>query len=142
MEYDTVPAVEAIYVWENPAVLRAAPAELGTTSAALICTGGIPSAACHKLLTGCPRPRRRADFDWTRLRILASARLRHGAIPWRMGAADYSIGLELGESTPLTGSPAANLWDPVLAVRMAAAGRAVMEERLIPALLSDLTRTR
>ncbi|MEO3875820.1 DUF2399 domain-containing protein [Nonomuraea sp. B12E4] len=84
----------------------------------------------------------RADFDWTGLRILASAQLRHGAIPWRMGAADYFAGLELGESTPLTGSPAASLWDQALADAMAAAGRAVMEERLIPALLADLTRTR
>ncbi|WP_200825012.1 TIGR02679 family protein [Nonomuraea solani] len=142
MEYEIVPDVEEIFVCENPAVLRAAAAELGMASAALVCTEGIPSAACHKLLAGCPRPRWRADFDWTGLRILASARLRHGATPWRMGAADYSAGLELGESTPLTGSPAVSLWDPALADRMGAAGRAVMEERLIPALLSDLTRTR
>ncbi|MFB4267899.1 TIGR02679 family protein [Nonomuraea sp. GTA35] len=141
VEYEIVPDVEEIYVCENPAVLRAAAAELGTASAALVCTEGIPSAACHKLLTGCSRPRWRADFDWTGLRILASARLRHGAVPWRMGAADYSAGLELGESTPLTGSPAVSPWDPALAGRMAAVGRAVMEERLIPALLSDLTRT-
>ncbi|GAA2215797.1 hypothetical protein GCM10009850_112650 [Nonomuraea monospora] len=141
-EYEIVPDVEEIFVCENPAVLRAAAAELGTASAALVCTEGIPSAACHKLLTGCPRPRWRADFDWTGLRILASARQRHGAIPWRMGAADYSTGLELGESTPLTGSPAVSLWDPALADRMGAAGRAVMEERLIPALLADLRSTR
>ncbi|MDP4507620.1 DUF2399 domain-containing protein [Nonomuraea turcica] len=82
------------------------------------------------------------DVDWTGLRILASAQLRHGAIPWRMGAADYSSGLELGESAPLTGSPAASLWDQALADAMGAAGRAVLEERLIPALIADLTRTR
>ncbi|MGP3920231.1 TIGR02679 family protein [Nonomuraea sp. 10N515B] len=141
VEYEIVPDVEEVFVCENPAVLRAAAAELGTASAPLVCTEGIPSAACHKLLTACTRPRWRADFDWTGLRILASAQLRHGAIPWRMGAADYSAGLELGESTPLTGSPAASLWDQALADAMAAAGRAVMEERLIPALLADLTRT-
>ncbi|MGI5291450.1 TIGR02679 family protein [Nonomuraea polychroma] len=140
VEYEIVPDVEEIFVCENPAVLRAAAAELGTASAALVCTEGIPSAACHKLLTGCTSLRWRADFDWTGLRILASAQLRHGAIPWRMGAADYSAGLELGDSTPLTGSPAASLWDQALADAMAAAGRAVMEERLIPALLADLTR--
>ncbi|MCF6475298.1 TIGR02679 family protein [Nonomuraea sp. MG754425] len=141
VEYEIVPDAEEIFVCENPAVLRAAAAELGTASAALVCTEGIPSAACHKLLTGYPRLRWRADFDWTGLRILASAQLLHGAIPWRMGVADYSAGLELGESTPLTGTPSASLWDEALADAMATAGRAVMEERLIPALLADLTRT-
>ncbi|SEG75347.1 Protein of unknown function C-terminus [Nonomuraea solani] len=78
------------------------------------------------------------DVDWTGLRILASAQLRHGATPWRMGAADYSSGLELGEPTPRSGSPAASHRDQTLADAMGAADRAVMEERLIPAL----TRTR
>ncbi|MFI7709096.1 DUF2399 domain-containing protein [Nonomuraea sp. NPDC049480] len=40
----------------------------------------------------CTRLRWRADFDWTGLRILASAQLRHGAIPWRMGRSTTPLG--------------------------------------------------
>ncbi len=45
-----------------------------------------------------------------------------------------------GESTPLTGSRAASPWEPELAVLLAEHGRAVMEERLIAMLLSDLAQ--
>jgi uncharacterized protein (TIGR02679 family) len=83
----------------------------------------------------------RADFDWVGLRITADAVARHGARPWRMTAADYTAALSKGESTPLAGPPAASPWDPELARAMAESGSTVMEERLLPALLSDLTRT-
>jgi uncharacterized protein (TIGR02679 family) len=140
--YPVVPAAEEIFVCENPAVLRAAAAELGPRSAALVCTEGIPSAACHMLLAAAvadgARLRWRADFDWTGLRIVAAAAVRHGATPWRMGAADYAIGLAGGDSTPLTGSRSSSPWDPALAEAMAAEGRAVMEERLIRTLHTDL----
>ncbi len=142
-EHPIVPVAEEIFVCENPAVLRAAAAELGTRSAALVCTEGIPSAACHKLLAAAAaagsRLRWRADFDWTGLRIVEAAAVRHGASPWRMSAADYAAGLAEGESTPLTGSRSGSTWDPALAEAMAAEGRAVMEERLIPALRTDLS---
>jgi uncharacterized protein (TIGR02679 family) len=142
-EHPVVPVAEEIFVCENPAVLRAAAAELGARSAALVCTEGIPSAACHKLLAAAAaagsRLRWRADFDWTGLRIVEAAAVRHGASPWRMGAADYAAGLADGESTPLTGSRSGSPWDPALAEAMAAEGRAVMEERLIPVLRTDLS---
>ncbi len=76
----------------------------------------------------------RGDFDWTGLRTTAAAI----ATPWRMSAADYAAGLAGGDSEPLKGTPAGSTWDPGLADRMQSAGRAVMEERLIPELLSDL----
>ena len=57
-----------------------------------------------------------------------------------MTAADYRQALETGESTPLTGSPAASPWDPELAALLAEHGRAVMEERLIAALMTDLAQ--
>ena len=63
---------------------------------------------------------------------------RHGAQPWRMSARDYAHALGQGESTPLTGPPAASPWDPQLARVMQESGSTVMEERLLPALLSDL----
>ncbi|GAA0414321.1 hypothetical protein Acor_09860 [Acrocarpospora corrugata] len=136
--HPVVPVAEELFICENPAVLRAAAAELGNRSAALVCTEGIPSAACHKLLAAAvaagSRLRWRADFDWTGLRIVAAA----GSTPWRMSASDYTTGLALGESTPLTGSRTGSPWDPSLSEAMATEGRAVMEERLIPVLLADL----
>ncbi|MFJ8314178.1 MULTISPECIES: TIGR02679 family protein [unclassified Streptomyces] len=140
-----VPAARTIFVCENPAVLRAAAGELQDTGAALVCTEGVPSAACHKLLGDAvhagARLHWRADFDWAGLRITADAVARHGARPWRMTAADYTAALSKGESTPLAGPPAASPWDPELARAMDESGSTIMEERLLPALLSDLTRT-
>ncbi|WP_329538354.1 TIGR02679 family protein (plasmid) [Streptomyces sp. NBC_01450] len=137
-----VPATRTIFVCENPAVLRAAAGELEDTGAALVCTEGVPSAACHKLLDDAvqagARLHWRADFDWTGLRITAHAMARHGARPWRMSAADYTAALGKGESTPLAGPPAASPWDPELARAMEESGSTVMEERLLPVLLSDL----
>lgn len=140
-----VPAARTIFVCENPAVLRAAAGELQDTGAALVCTEGVPSAACHKLLGDAVRAGARlhwrADFDWAGLRITADAVARHGARPWRMTAADYTAALGEGESTPLAGPPAASPWDPELARAMRDSGSTVMEERLLPRLLSDLART-
>jgi uncharacterized protein (TIGR02679 family) len=139
---DVVPAAREIHVCENPAVLRAAAAELEDRAAALVCTEGVPSAACHKLLGDAARSGARlhwrADFDWTGLRITAAAMERHGARPWRMTTADYRGALAGGESTPLSGPPTASPWDPALASALRESGQAVMEERLLPELLSDL----
>lgn len=129
----------AVWVCENPSVLRATVTV--PTDAALICTEGIPSAACHRLLSHCAgRPVHwRGDFDWTGLRTTAMALDRYGAVPWRMSTADYNSALAAGDSEPLRGTPSSSPWDPSLATRMHETGRAVMEERLIPALLTDLT---
>jgi len=139
----SAPAADDIYVCENPAVLRVAAAELGARAAALVCTEGVPSAACHALLGKATsrgaRLHWRADFDWAGLRIVGAAMSRHRAGPWRMTARDYRDGLARGESTPLTGPEAASPWDPRLAPLMAEHGRAVMEERLIVTLITDLT---
>jgi uncharacterized protein (TIGR02679 family) len=140
-----IPAARTVFVCENPAVLRAAAAELQETGAALVCTEGVPSAACHRLLGDAARAgvrlHWRADFDWPGLRITAAALARHGARTWRMTAADYTTALGHGESTPLAGPPAHSPWDPGLAQAMTRSGRAVMEERLLSVLLSDLART-
>jgi uncharacterized protein (TIGR02679 family) len=133
-------AAPDIYVCENPAVLRAAAAELGESSAPLICTEGQPSAACHKLLTAARgQIHWRGDFDWTGLRTTATAIDRYEATPWRMGTSDYLTALETGDSEPLKGTATTSPWEPRLAERMTEQGRAVMEERLIPTLLADLT---
>lgn len=135
------PRANDIFVCENPAVLRAAAGELVASCATLICTEGQPSAACHALLRGAEgQVRWRGDFDWTGLRTTAMAIDRYAAVPWRMGSGDYATALVSGESEPLKPPPAPSLWDTRLAEAMDASGRAVMEERLIPDLLSDLAR--
>ncbi|MEY9997237.1 uncharacterized protein (TIGR02679 family) [Streptomyces sp. V4I8] len=140
---DVIPAAREIHICENPAVLRAAAAELQDRATALVCTEGIPSAACHQLLADAARSGARlhwrADFDWTGLRITTAAIERHGARPWRMTTADYRSALKRGVSTTLTGPPAASPWDPALASALNESGQAVMEERLLPELLSDLS---
>ena len=150
------PTVAELFVCENPSVLRAAvagqlPVPVSGPSAqadgassgfALVCTEGVPSAACHRLLSACVRAgaviRWRGDFDWTGVRTVAAAIARYGALPWRMGLAAYEEALAAGCTEPLKGPAAESPWDPPLAARMAQSGRAVMEERLIPALLRDL----
>ena len=78
-------------------MLRRAAAELGAGSAPLLCTEGQPSAAFHQLadavVSGGGELRYHGDFDWPGLAIASSVMRRHGARPWRMGAADYLAGL-------------------------------------------------
>jgi uncharacterized protein (TIGR02679 family) len=140
--HPVVPDVPELFVCENPAVLRAAAAELGPRCAPLVCTEGIPSAACHALLAsvasaGIPI-RWRADFDWAGLRMVSAALTRYAARPWRMASADFTAALGTGPSEPLRGAPADAPWDPLLARALTEAGRAVMEERLLDVLLTDL----
>ncbi|GAA0938748.1 hypothetical protein GCM10009576_048580 [Streptomyces rhizosphaericus] len=103
----------------NPAVLQAAEAELGPACLPLICTEGIPSAACHRLAAaareaGCAL-RRRADFYWTGLRNSSDALRRQSARPWRMTARAYQEALAEGDTVPLKGSTAPSPWEPALA---------------------------
>jgi uncharacterized protein (TIGR02679 family) len=134
------PNASAIHVCENPAVLRAAAGQLGASSAPLVCTEGQPSAACHALLTAVTgQVRWRGDFDWTGLRTTTAAMTRYHALPWRMTSKDYRAALEAGDSESLKGPPAASPWEPRLAELMSQHRRAIMEERLIPVLLDDLS---
>jgi len=128
-----------VFVTENPAVLRAAADALGPACPPLVCTEGVPSAAVHRLLAaaGDAEIRWRNDFDWTGVRVTGSALARYeNARAWRMTAADYRSAGATG--IPLLGAPAPTSWDPALAEAMERGGRAVMEERLLPALLADL----
>lgn len=131
-----------MFVCENPAVLRAAADTHGAATRPLVCTEGVPSAAVHALVRAAPTGtviRWRNDFDWTGVRVTAAALARHpGAVPWRMTAADYRAAA--GEGPPLAGAPVATPWDPALSDAMREAGRAVMEERLLDWLLTDLRR--
>jgi uncharacterized protein (TIGR02679 family) len=145
------PLAKRVFVCENPSVLRAA-SSLGPGGcrdpggrrdrASLICTEGVASAACHRLLAALASTGAviywRGDFDWTGLRAVADAIARYDGHPWRMGLADYDAALAAGPTERLRGPASSSSWDPPLAQRMAQTGRAVMEERLIPVLLADL----
>jgi uncharacterized protein (TIGR02679 family) len=141
VRFPVTPACTELYVCENPAVLRAA-SDLGGGLRPLVCTEGIPSAACHELLRAATaagvRVHWRADFDWAGLRIVSAGLDRYRAEPWRMGAEVYLSALSSGDSEPLRGSPAASPWEPALAEALAESGRTVMEERLLDLLLADL----
>jgi uncharacterized protein (TIGR02679 family) len=130
-----------VFVCENPAVLRAAVGEWSPAHPPLICSEGVPSAACHRLVAGATGVVHwRGDFDWTGLRTTAEAITRYRARPWRMSSDDYQRGLAATglPTEPLRGAPAASPWDPALESLMATTGRAVMEERMVDILLADL----
>jgi len=133
-----------VHVCENPAVLRRAAAELGAGSAALLCAEGRPSTAFHQLagaiVRGGGELRYHGDFDWPGLAIASSVMRRHGALPWRMRAADYLAGLRAdGEHVGLAGPPQPAPWDPELSEVMASTGRVVYEESVADALVADLS---
>jgi len=133
-----------VHVCENPAVLRRAAAELGAGSAALLCAEGRPSTAFHQLagaiVRGGGELRYHGDFDWPGLAIASSVMRRHGALPWRMRAADYLAGLRAdGEHVGLAGPPQPAPWDPELSEVMASTGRVVYEESVADALIADLS---
>ena len=137
----------AVYVCENPAVLRRASAELGPGSAPLLCTEGHPSVAFHHLADVVVRCAcelwYHGDFDWPGIAIAASVIRRHGARPWRMTTADYSAGIRSDvEHVRLAGVPQQTPWDPELGRVMAAAGRAVYEETVADPLIDDLSANR
>jgi hypothetical protein len=85
--------------------------------------------------TGRPFDRQRYAYLSLCLAALGRARYHH-AVPWRMGTVDYAA--DAAGGLPLVGTPADSPWDPTLARVMRNSGRAVMEERLLPSLLSDV----
>jgi uncharacterized protein (TIGR02679 family) len=133
-----------VFACENPAVLRRAAAELGAGSAPLLCTEGRPSTAFHRLagaVTGHGGELHyHGDFDWAGIAIAGSVIDRHGARAWRMSSADYTAGVRAdAEFVPLAGTAQPTPWDPGLSDVMTAAGRAVYEESVTGALITDLS---
>lgn len=130
-----------IAVCENPTVVAAAADRLGASSPPLVCTEGQPSGAVQTLLRQLTEAgaslRFHTDFDRGGIRIGNLLVDRFGALPWRMGRADYLAAPDA--SVPLDGAgPVEASWDPDLATAMAARGRAVHEEQVLERLLADL----
>jgi len=136
-----LPLAIDLFVCQNASVVQAAATQLGPASAPVVCTEGEPSVACRRLLqtaiaTG-TRIRWHSDMDWAGLRLTTAAISRLGAKPWLMSADDYKMAVEMS-SEPLRGPATESPWDPRLAELMSERGRAVIEDRQIPALLADL----
>jgi uncharacterized protein (TIGR02679 family) len=134
---------DTLHVCENPAVLLAAADELGARARPLVCTAGMPGAAADYVLGAVQRAggtlRFHADFDWGGVRIGNLLAARHGAVAWRMSAADFESGLAGAvQAAELTGASVAASWDDALAPVMERAGRALVEEQILGDLLADL----
>ena len=138
-----------VFVTENPSVASAA-ADLaaGGVKVRLLCTSGTPSAEEIAAIARLPlqgwRIAVRADFDSAGLaHVAAVLEKTPGAVPWRMGAADYAESVQdvIPDEATLEGLPDAP-WDSQLSVVMRERGIAAYEEALLPALLEDLRRGR
>jgi hypothetical protein len=97
-----------------------------------------PKACRAPPVTPCPGWRRhaaarRADFDWAALRIVGAAVTRHSALTWRMTARLARRRIDPARR-PRDGQPQGSAAISLVADR----ARAVMEERLIVMLITDL----
>jgi uncharacterized protein (TIGR02679 family) len=132
-------AGRTVYVCENPTVLAAAANRLGAHGAPLVCVEGQPRTAARVLLDRLAaagvRLAYHGDFDWAGIAIANAVMRRHGAVPWRLSAADYRAARG---GRALRGRPEAAAWDAALAGAMLEVGRAVHEEEVLDALLADL----
>ncbi|HEV2638123.1 MAG TPA: TIGR02679 family protein [Actinocrinis sp.] len=136
-----------VYVCENPAVLRRAAQELGSSCPPVLCTEGRPSAAFHRLariLTAQgSRLHYHGDFDWDGVDMTNRIISRYQARPWQMTQDAYRAAIRTrDESVALHGTPRPTDWDPELAAAMAEEGVAVFEEAVIEPLIVDLRRLR
>ena len=130
-----------VHVCENPAVLRRAASDLGASSAPIVCTEGRPSTAFQQLasavVAGGGTLLYHGDFDWPGVAIAGSVMARHGARPWRFGAADYRAAVR-DDAVALAGTPQPTPWDTSLGPEMASTGRVVYEETVADVLIADL----
>lgn len=132
-----------VFVCENPAVVAAAAARLGPSTAPLVCVEGQRKTAARVLLDLLDAAgielAYHGDFDWGGLRVGNVIVRDHHARPWRYTTTDYQA---TTGGAPLHGKPVEARWDPTLAPALAHAGRAVHEEQVLDDLLNDLTRER
>lgn len=130
-----------VFVCENPSIVAIAADRLGASSAPLICTDGMPSAAQRTLISQLAaagaRLRYHGDFDWPGLTIGNFVTGALGAQPWRFGADDYLAACQ-GRESRLSGGRVEAGWDPRLAAAMVDRGLAVHEEAVAEILLDDL----
>ncbi|MGC7102510.1 TIGR02679 family protein [Amycolatopsis lurida] len=126
---------EDVWVFENPSVLALALDRFGDRCPPMVCTSGWPSSAGILLLRRLKRLHYHGDFDGEGLRIAAHVVARTGARPWHLTSADY---LAAAGDGPPVGRVTAVPWDAALAGHLNSVGTTVSEERVAPALLTEL----
>ncbi len=129
---------DTVLVAENPRVLEAV-AERHGARYPVVCTSGRPTLVVLDVLRALDGAclRYHGDFDWPGVAIANQLVAQVGVVPWRMGAADYLVGLATG-GVPLTGAPVDPAWDPELGAAMRHGGVAVHEEAVLPVLLDAI----
>ena len=131
-----------VFVCENPSIVAIAADRLGGSSAPLVCTNGMPSAAQRTLISQLAaagaRLRYHGDFDWPGLTIGNFVIRAVRALPWRFGADDYLTACQSGGSKLPAEGCVESEWDPGLASAMVERGLAVHEEAVADVLLEDL----
>ena len=147
-----VSAGTAVWVCENPRVLEAVmDAHSEGTRAVMVCTAGNPTFVVTSLLARLVEDgaalHYRGDFDWPGVAIANRVVTEFGAVPWRMGHADYEAALDgagmgLADLPALEGRPVEAAWDAELTLSMERAGKSMHEEALLDLLVADLTEAR
>ncbi|HKS50057.1 MAG TPA: TIGR02679 family protein [Amycolatopsis sp.] len=131
-----------VWVTENPSVLAKALRRFGSRCPPLVCTAGWPSSAGILLLrllaAAGNRLHYHGDLDGEGVRIAAYVLDKTNAEPWRMSTSDYLAALGERSHGPGPGRITDAPWDAHLAAAMHEHGVAVVEERVIDVLLSDL----
>lgn len=133
-----------VHVCENPNLVAIAADRLGARCRPLVCTDGMPAAAQRTLLTQLARAGARllyhGDFDWPGVTIANTVLRDHGALPWRLGAADYLAAIRgaTADRQPLAAGQVRASWDEALTAAMEQHRVAIAEESLAESLLRDL----
>lgn len=132
-----------VYVCENPSVLRAAERALGAGCRPLVCAAGWPTDAVRVLLGQLSAAgavlHYHGDFDPYGVAIFRLLEREVGIVPWRYDEGAYRIALAGLAARDLPVIEAGHR-DGALETALAAGGRAIPEELVIPELLSDLRR--
>lgn len=133
------PADRSVLVCENPRVLEAVAETYGGLKP-VVCTAGEPNTVVTTMLERLApevRLKYHGDFDWAGIAITNRLVARFAVSPWLMTASDYEAGLQPG-SPSLLDSPVEPSWDAELGAIMRLHGKAVHEETVLPALLTEL----
>lgn len=131
-----------VFICENPSIVAVAADRLGASSAPLVCTDGMPSAAQRTLVSQLAAAGAQlhyhGDFDWPGLTIGNYVIRALGARPWRFSAHDYlAARSDSGSALAPKGRIEAD-WDSRLSGAMVDWGLAVHEEAVADVLLEDL----
>ena len=133
-----------VFVCENPNLVAIVADALGSRSAALVCTDGMPAAAQRTLLmqlaSAGAELQYHGDFDWPGIGIANVVMRQFGAQPWRFGVQDYCAATATAgvDRRPLGPATVNAQWDPALTAEMIRCDRAIDEEAVAPTLLADL----